>query len=136
MDQSLRGHRLGHVDVGAGIMLPTYRTGPGTHGIYPSRDGKQLYVSNRIAGSVSVLDANTGTVQATWPIPGGSPDMGGVTADGSQLWLSGRYNKEVYVLSTVDGRLLARIPVGNGPHGMAVWPQPGRYSLGHTGVTR
>jgi YVTN family beta-propeller protein len=108
----------------------------GTHGIYPSRDGKQLYVSNRIAGSVSVLDANSGTVLTTWPIPGGSPDMGGVTADGSQLWLSGRYNREVYVISTADGHLLARIPVGNGPHGMAVWPQPGRYSLGHTGVTR
>jgi YVTN family beta-propeller protein len=108
----------------------------GTHGIYPSRDGKHLYVSNRIAGSVSVLDADTGQVQATWPIPGGSPDMGGVTADGSQLWLSGRYNREVYVLSTTDGHLLARIPVGDGPHGLCVWPQPGRYSIGHTGVTR
>jgi DNA-binding beta-propeller fold protein YncE len=75
-------------------------------------------------------------VQTTWPVPGGSPDMGGVIADGSQLWLSGRYNREVYVLSTTDGQLLARIPVGDGPHGLCVWPQPGRYSLGHTGVTR
>src|SRR4051794_88453 len=108
----------------------------GTHGIYPSRDGRLLYVSNRLAGSVSVLDADTGLVQANWPVPGGSPDMGGVTADGSQLWLSGRYDREVYVLSTADGHLLARIPVGQGPHGMCVWPQPGRYSLGHTGVTR
>jgi YVTN family beta-propeller protein len=62
--------------------------------------------------------------------------MGGVTADGKQLWLSGRYSKEVYVLDTSDGHLLARIPVGTGPHGMCVWPQPGRYSLGHTGITR
>jgi DNA-binding beta-propeller fold protein YncE len=109
----------------------------GTHGIYPSRDARLLYVSNRLAGSVSVLDANSGEVQTTWPVPGGSPaDMGGVTADGSQLWLSGRYNREVYVLSTTDGQLLARIPVGDGPHGLCVWPQPGRYSLGHTGVTR
>jgi len=108
----------------------------GTHGIYPSRDGTQLYVTNRLAGSVSVLDARTGAVQTTWPVPGGSPDMGGVTADGSQLWLSGRYSREVYVMSTADGHLLARIPVGNGPHGLCVWPQPGRYSLGHTGVTR
>jgi YVTN family beta-propeller protein len=108
----------------------------GTHGIYPSRDASKLYVSNRLAGSVSVLDARTGQVETTWPIRGGSPDMGGVTADGSQLWLSGRYNHEVYVLSTADGHLLARIPVGTGPHGMCIWPQPGRYSLGHTGVTR
>ena len=110
--------------------------GAGTHGIYPSRDASVLYVTSRIAGTVSVLDPVTGEVKATWPIPGGSPDMGGVTADGSQLWLSGRYNREVYVLSTADGALLARIPVGDGPHGLCVWPQPGRYSLGHTGVTR
>ena len=110
--------------------------GAGTHGIYPSRDAKLLYVTARIAGTVTVLDPVTGAIKATWPIPGGSPDMGGVTADGTQLWLSGRYNKEVYVLSTADGHLLARIPVGNGPHGLCVWPQPGRYSIGHTGVTR
>jgi YVTN family beta-propeller protein len=110
--------------------------GAGTHGIYPSRDATVLYVTSRIAGTVSVIDPVTGEVKATWPIPGGSPDMGGVTADGSQLWLSGRYNREVYVLSTADGALLARIPVGDGPHGLCVWPQPGRYSLGHTGVTR
>ena len=110
--------------------------GAGTHGIYPSRDGTVLYVTSRIAGTVTVLDPVTGQVRATWPVPGGSPDMGGVTADGSQLWLSGRYDREVYVLSTADGHLLARIPVGEGPHGLCVWPQPGRFSLGHTGVTR
>jgi DNA-binding beta-propeller fold protein YncE len=124
------------LDGAATHVMGEIKLAAGTHGIYPSRDASKLYVSNRIAGSVSVLDARTGDVQATWPIPGGSPDMGGVTADGSQLWLSGRYNREVYVLSTADGHLLARIPVGTGPHGMAVWPQPGRYSLGHTGVTR
>jgi YVTN family beta-propeller protein len=111
-------------------------TGAGAHGLYLSRDATLLYVTNRLAGSVSVLDARTGAEQAVWPVPGGSPDMGGVTADGSQLWVSGRYDDEVYVLSTVDGRLLARIPVGVGPHGLCVWPQPGRYSLGHTGITR
>jgi YVTN family beta-propeller protein len=112
-------------------------TAPGAHGLYLSRDATQLYVTNRHGDSVSVLDARTGAPITTWPIPGpSSPDMGGVTADGSQLWLSGRYNAEVYVLSTVDGHLIARIPVGKRPHGLCVWPQPGRYSLGHTGITR
>jgi YVTN family beta-propeller protein len=111
-------------------------TGRGTHGIYVSRDAKDLYVTNREDNSVSVLDADTGASVATWPIPHSSPDMGGVTADGTQLWLSGRYNREVYVLSTADGHLLARIPVAEGPHGLCVWPQPGRWSIGHTGVTR
>jgi YVTN family beta-propeller protein len=112
-------------------------TGRGAHGVYPSRDGRLLYVSNRDAGSVSVIDASRLKVVAVWHIPGGgSPDMGGVTVDGRQLWLSGRYNGVVYALSTRDGKLLARIPVGSGPHGLCVWPQPGRYSLGHTGILR
>jgi YVTN family beta-propeller protein len=111
-------------------------TGSGAHGLYPSRDARHLYVTNRDAGTVSVIDFATRAVVATWSIPGGSPDMGGVSADGRVLWLSGRYNGEVYALSTADGRLIARIPVGRGPHGLCVWPQPGRYSLGHTGVMR
>ncbi|GAA1863319.1 hypothetical protein GCM10009836_49620 [Pseudonocardia ailaonensis] len=112
-------------------------TGGGAHGLYLSRDAKQLYVTNRHEGSVSVLDSYTGAVLTKWQIPGGgSPDMGNVTADGSQLWLSGRYDNVLYVLSTADGHLIQKIPVGNGPHGLCVWPQPGRYSLGHTGITR
>jgi YVTN family beta-propeller protein len=110
-------------------------TGAGAHGLYLSRDTTSLYVSNRMAGSVSVLDSATGALRQTWPT-GGSPDMGGVTADGTQLWLSGRYNSEVYVIDTRTGAVLQRIPVGKGPHGLSVFPQPGRYSLGHTGVFR
>jgi YVTN family beta-propeller protein len=125
-------------------------TGVGAHGIYPSRDGKYMYVSNRGRhmgdehrrsrpgeGSVSVIDPTTNQVVATWTIPdGGSPDMGGVSADGTRLWLSGRYDSEVYVFDTATGALVGRIPTDPSPHGLAVWPQPGRYSLGHTGNTR
>ncbi len=112
-------------------------TGRGAHGLYPSRDARMLYVTNRGEGSISLIRFATREVVGKWRIPGGgSPDMGGVSADGTVLWLSGRYNGEVYALSTRDGHLLARIPVGAGPHGLCVWPQPGRYSLGHTGELR
>ncbi|MGZ4173391.1 MAG: YncE family protein [Solirubrobacteraceae bacterium] len=110
-------------------------TGSGAHGLYPSRDAKLLYVSNWGAGSVSVVSFRTGRVVATWNI-GGSPDMGGVSADGRVLWLSGRYAAAVYAIDTRTGRLLRRIAVGNGPHGLSFFPQPGRYSLGHTGIMR
>jgi YVTN family beta-propeller protein len=112
-------------------------TGKGTHGLYVSRDSRVLYVSNRGEGSVSVIDFSSRKAVAKWRIGGSaSPDMGGVSADGKVLWLSGRYNSEVYAIDTSDGRLLARIPVGREPHGLCVYPQPGRYSLGHTGVFR
>jgi len=121
-------------------------TGVGTHGLYPSRDGTKLYIANRGSnrvhgprhgkGSVSVLDFATRKVVATWPIPGGgSPDMGNVSADGNTLWLSGRFDDVVYAIDTTSGAVRS-IPVGMEPHGLTVWPQPGRYSLGHTGNMR
>ncbi len=121
-------------------------TGRGAHGLYPSRDGTKLYVANRGshrvegrkhgAGSVSVIDFATRQVIAAWHIPGGgSPDMGNVSADGRYLWLSGRFDNVVYRFDTTSGAV-ASIAVGKEPHGLAVWPQPGRYSLGHTGNMR
>ena len=118
-------------------VLRFMHTGAGAHGLYVSRDAKHLFVTNRGEGSISVVSFRTRRIVATWRIPGGgSPDMGNVSADGKVLWLSGRYNGVVYAISTRNGRLLARIPVGAGPHGLCVWPQPGRYSLGHTGILR
>jgi YVTN family beta-propeller protein len=112
-------------------------TGDGAHGLYPSRDSKYLYVANRGEGSISLISFATRKVVKKWKLPGRtSPDMGGVSADGKVLWLSGRYNGEVYAIDTTTGRLLARIKVGRQPHGLCVWPQPGRYSLGHTGILR
>src|SRR5579864_5404903 len=111
-------------------------TGQGAHGLYVSRDSRVLYVSNREEGSVSLIDFASRRVIRKWQLPRASPDMGGVSADGKVLWLSGRYNSEVYAIDTSDGKLLARIPVGRGPHGLCVYPQPGRYSLGHTGIFR
>jgi YVTN family beta-propeller protein len=111
-------------------------TGSGAHGLYPSRDSKTLYVTNRTGHSVSLLSFATRTLVGRWEIPGGTPDMGGLDASGKVLWLSGRYSSEVYAIDTRSGKLLARIPVGRGPHGLCVWPQPGRYSLGHTGILR
>jgi DNA-binding beta-propeller fold protein YncE len=112
-------------------------TGKGAHGLYPSRDSKTLFVSNRGEGSISLISFRTRRPYRKWHIPGGgSPDMGGLSASGRVLWLSGRYNAEVYAISTRTGRLLRRIKVGAGPHGLAVWPQPGRYSIGHTGILR
>jgi YVTN family beta-propeller protein len=122
------------------------KTGLGAHGLYPSRDGTQLYVANRgVArvygppkgkGSVSVIDFSTRKVATTWPIPGGgSPDMGNISIDGKTLWLSGRYDDAVYAIDTTSGTVKS-IPVRKEPHGLTVWPQPGRYSLGHTGNLR
>jgi YVTN family beta-propeller protein len=143
----LRAGGVHLIDGDAFTRIGFIKTGVGTHGLYPSRDTTKLYVANRGfsriggeakqgKGSVAVIDFATQKVVATWPIPGaGSPDMGNVSADGKQLWLSGRYDDVVYVIDTTS-REVRTIPVGREPHGLTLWPQPGRYSLGHTGNMR
>jgi len=122
------------------------KTGVGAHGLYPSRDGTRLYIANRGSnkvfdrpggkGGVSVLDFASRKIVTTWPIPGGgSPDMGNVSVDGKTLWLSGRFDDAVYAIDTTTGKVQS-IAVRREPHGLTVWPQPGRYSLGHTGNLR
>jgi len=122
-------------------------TNVGAHGLVISRDGTKMYVANRGnqtqgvgpghgPGSISVVDFATNRVVAQWTIPGGgSPDMGNVTPDGRRLFVSGRFDDVVYVFDTKTGAEVT-IPVGKEPHGVAVWPQPGQYSLGHTGNMR
>jgi len=143
----MKGGGVFLVDPIAFLRVGFIKTGIGAHGLYPSRDGTSLYVTNRGwsttsggrhgPGSISVLDFSTRQIVSSWPVPGGgSPDMGNVTADGRELWVSGRYDDEVYVFATATGTLTHRIPVGREPHGLCVWPQPGRFSLGHTGNMR
>jgi YVTN family beta-propeller protein len=136
-----------HIVDGASFTQVGYiATGLGAHGLYPSRDGKRLYVANRGShkihgarlgnGGVAVIDFATEKVVARWAVPGGgSPDMGNVSADGKYLWLAARYDDVVYRFDTASGDV-AQVKVGAEPHGLTVWPQPGRYSLGHTGNLR
>jgi DNA-binding beta-propeller fold protein YncE len=128
---------LWEIDPSSFRVIGFLKTGAGAHGLYPSRNAADMYVSNRSAGTISVVSFKRRRVIETWQLPlPASPDMGGVSADGRTLWLSGRYNAAVYAIDTRTGHLRARIAVGNGPHGLCVWPQPGRYSLGHTGILR
>ena len=103
-------------------------TGLGAHGLYPSRDGKSLYVANRGShkihgpkngnGGVTVIDFASEKVAARWGVPGGgSPDMGNVSADGKYLWLAARYDDVIYRFDTASGAV-EQIKVGAEPHGL------------------
>jgi YVTN family beta-propeller protein len=110
-------------------------TGAGAHGLYVSRDARFLYVANRLAGTISVIRFHDDHVVATWNV-GGSPDMLQLSPDGRQLWASNRYDDTISVIDTRTGGVTHTIPVGSEPHGLAYFPAPGRYSIGHNGVYR
>ena len=117
--------------------LTYINTGFGAHGLYVTRDAQKLIITNRDDSSISILQFSDNKIIAKWKIPGNSsPDMGGVSADGNSFWVSGRYDNAIYQISLEDGHLIKKIKTDKGPHGLAVWPQPGRYSLGHTGIMR
>ena len=111
------------------------RTPLDAHGLYVSRNTHNLYVTSRAGGAITVMRFRRTRVIASWPVPG-TPDLGGVSPDGRILWLAGRYSGRVYAISARTGKMIASIAVGISPHGLCVWPQPGRYSTGHTGVMR
>jgi DNA-binding beta-propeller fold protein YncE len=123
--------------VGAVDLRPTgfIATGRGAHGLYPSRDAGTLYVTDGAARTVSLISVAERRVVDRWRIPA-VPDTGGVSADGRVLWLSARQADTVFAVSTRTGRVVRSLPAGPAPRGLCVFPQPGRFSLGHTGNYR
>ncbi|WP_242903191.1 PQQ-binding-like beta-propeller repeat protein [Actinomadura terrae] len=109
-------------------------TAPGARGLAVDRDARRLFVVGD--GTLTALDLTGRGAAVRWRLPrGGSPAPGGISADGSQLWLADAAGM-VYAVSTRTGRTLREVRVGGHPSGLIVHPQPGRYSLGGTGLYR
>ncbi len=128
-------HGVSLVDPEAMTEIGFLHTGTGAHGLNVSRDAASLFVSNRMEGTISVIDFATRTVRDTWKV-GASPDMIQVSADGTQLWVSNRFQGSISVVDTATGKVSATVPTGAGAHGVSLFPQPGRYNVGHNGVYR
>jgi YVTN family beta-propeller protein len=128
-------HGLTVIDTVTGTLVDFIKLQKGSHGLAMSRDATKLYVTNRLAGSLSVIDIEGRNVVDTWQI-GGSPDMIAVSADGRQIWISNRWDRSVVVVDGESGAMIKSIETGAYPHGLAYWPLPGRFSLGHNGNMR
>ncbi len=100
-----------------GRILARVRTAAGAHNVFPSPDGLTLYVTNRVAGTITALDAGTLAAVRTMRAPG-APDCLDFSADGGQLWFTQRVANKVGVIDIETGALIANIPVGRSPHGI------------------
>ncbi len=111
---------IAEVDPKDGSVMRQIHTDRGAHNFLLSPDGKTLYVSNRVAGTISGLDADTLEVTATLPAPGGPDDMV-FSTDGQELWVTGRWRASVNVIDRAAGTLKTTIPVGRSPHGIFLY---------------
>lgn len=107
--------------------LRRIRTGRGAHNLFYSPDGRHIYVTNRVEGSVSVLNAGTLDVARTYVVPNG-PDCIAFAPDG-KLWISMRWGGHVAVLDPATGAY-DTIPVGRSPHGVYLTRSPTRPGAG------
>lgn len=93
-------------------------TGKGAHAFRSAGDGLGVFVSNRVANTISRIDLQTLQVKNTYAVPGG-PDCMDLSADGKTLLVTSRWAKKLSVLDLTSGKLLQQVPVGRSPHG--VW---------------
>jgi YVTN family beta-propeller protein len=110
-------------DVSAGSSQPpklvkTIPTGKGAHAFRPLGDKRHVFVSNRVANTISKLDLQTNTVVQQINAPGG-PDCMDISADGKLLYVTSRWAKKLTVIDLQTGRIARQVNVGRSPHG--VW---------------
>jgi len=108
------------VDPKDGAVIRQIQTARGCHNFLLTPDGKTLYVSNRVAGTISVLDPETLAIRGTLAAPGGPDDMA-LTPDGKELWATGRWRASIDVIDRDSGALKTTIAVGRSPHGIFLY---------------
>lgn len=100
------------------VSIKKIKTGDGAHAFRGAGDGRHLYVSNRVANSISKIDMVTQQVVESYPVPGG-PDCMDVSADGRYIYVSSRWARKLSVVDTQAKKVVRQVNVGKSPHG--VW---------------
>ena len=106
------------VSGGAPKWVRTLPTGAGAHAFRGAGDGRHVYVSNRVANTISKLDYVSMEVVKTFEAPGG-PDCMDLSPDGKLLYVASRWARRLTVIDTTSGETVRRVKVGHSPHG--VW---------------
>jgi YVTN family beta-propeller protein len=98
-------------------------TGKGAHNFRPLGDKRHVFVSNRIAPSISLIDMQT--LEKTGDITGlpSGPDDMEITPDGKTMWVTFRFAKKVGIIDIPSMKLVDVIPVGKSPHGVFFYPR-------------
>ncbi|NJS35560.1 MAG: beta-propeller fold lactonase family protein [Brachymonas sp.] len=99
-------------------LIKTIPTGAGAHAFRAVGDKRHVFVSNRVANTISKIDIQTNSVVSTIKVPGG-PDCMDLSADGKLLFVTARWAKKLTVIDLTTGQIARQVNVGRSPHG--VW---------------
>jgi DNA-binding beta-propeller fold protein YncE len=105
------------VDPKDGSITGKLKTGKAAHNFFPRGDGRHWFLSNRVEGTVSLVDAQEMKVVGSVKVPGG-PDCMDITPDGKELWVTQRFLRRVAVVDLEQMKMVASVPVGKSPHGV------------------
>ncbi len=106
-------------------LLTRIKTGAGAHAFRAKGDRRHVFVSNRVANTISQIDMQTMTVVDTFPGPSG-PDCMEVLADGKTILLSSRWAGRMSVIDTATRQVVRQVKVGRSPHGIWTLDHAGR----------
>ncbi len=105
-------------------IVAAIKTGEGAHAFRNQGNQRHLWVSNRVANTISKIDMSTLKVEAQIPVSGG-PDCMEIDRSGRFLWVTQRWTRSVSVVDLVEGRVIKRVQVGRSPHGVYLHERAG-----------
>lgn len=99
-------------------LLRTLATGEGAHAFRGAGDKRHVFVSNRVANTISKIDYLDMKVVESYPAPSG-PDCMDVSPDGKTIYVASRWAGKLTQIDTVQKKVVRQLRVGKSPHG--VW---------------
>ncbi len=106
------------VSVSPAKLIKRIPTGDGAHAFRSMGDKRHVFVSNRVANTISQIDHQALAVVAELPGPGG-PDCMELLAGGKTLLVSSRWARKLSFIDLASRKVVRQIDVGRSPHG--VW---------------
>lgn len=99
-------------------LVKRIQTGAGAHAFRARGDGRHVFVSNRVANTISMIDTQTLAVVSSFAAPGG-PDCIDVLEDGKTLMVTSRWARKLTFIDIDKKQVVRQVAVGRSPHG--VW---------------
>ena len=106
-------------------LVKTIPTGKGAHAFRAAGDERHVYVSNRVANTISSIDYHEMKAVETLPGPSG-PDCMEVSADGSLIMVGSRWAGKLSLIDVGQRKVVHQVKVGKSPHGVWTLDHAGR----------